>query len=391
MITFLKKHTLYFIYSIIFAFILIGLWETSQGRHLGKVFLFFTSLTIFYFSLDRFLINIEFKPISWIPTIHPKYLIFASVFLLIGHYIQLGYIPIIRAINLKDANEIAWVRTNILSNSSSFFNYSSSILIKALIPFILLYSAIKNQKLTFILLSLIFSFYAFSLMQKSFIVTIFIPSIIYSIYKKNFFTLIYSCLIVLTTVFTIGYISNPHLKFANQEQKPVLTELKDTNKGNESSIYLLFQGLKKRVIITPGEMVSKWFDNIPEKKPFIGVDGYRIIAKIRNHKHIEYSKELYPIISKKYYDRGLRGTVNSASFMYEYANFGNIGLVISGLFLAIIFVIVESLFSNFLELKIALNFYPVIILSSSALTTLLFSGGWLIVLLLFFIFPIQKH
>ena len=75
-------------------------------------------------------------------------------------------------------------------------------------------------------------------------------------------------------------------------------------------------------------MVSQWFQKIPKNKPFLHENGYGFICKIKGIKHVEYSKVLYPIIRPKYAARGLKGSVNTASFMYEYSNFGNTGLVL---------------------------------------------------------------
>ena len=81
---------------------------------------------------------------------------------------------------------------------------------------------------------------------------------------------------------------------------------------------------------------------------------------------------MYPKHEKKV----LKGNVNVASFMYEYANFGIYGLILSGAFLGLLFVSIEKIFVNNLTLKLAINLIPVLILSSQAITTLLFSGGW---------------
>ena len=88
---------------------------------------------------------------------------------------------------------------------------------------------------------------------------------------------------------------------------------------------------------------------------------------------------MYPKHAKK----GLKGNVNVASFMYEYANFGVYGLILSGVFLGLLFVSIEKIFVNNITLKLAINLIPVLILSSQAITTLLFSGGWGLSILLY--------
>ena len=93
--------------------------------------------------------------------------------------------------------------------------------------------------------------------------------------------------------------------------------------------------------------------------------------------------ELYPIIYPEFAKRGFSGTVNVASFMYDYVNFGVFGFLLSAVSIALIFNIVEFVFkSNFVAL-FSLNAFYVLMLSSSSLSTLLFSGGWGLIIVLF--------
>lgn len=392
MTTFLKQHTLFSLYLFIFLVLTFGVFVTSGEQHFDKLILYFISFVLFYILFFKTIAKIKFKVFNFKPLVKPNYLILVSILLIGGHFIQLGNIPILKAITIDNANDIAWIRTNIDKDTSLFFNYSSSLLIRAILPFVMLFVIAKQKVKLFIVLSLVYSFYAFALMQKSFIVTIFIPSIIYLIFNKKMILIAYSFTLVIFTVLTIGYVANPHLNPIKKKEAAVKSKNQiSLNKNKKSSIRLLFGGLVKRVSVTPGEIVSKWFETVPEKVPYAGLDGYRFIAKLRGRTHLEYSKELYPIISKKYYDRGLRGSVNTASFVYEYANFGYLGLVLSAFFLALILVSVELLFKNDFVLKVALNFYPIIILSSSAITTLLISGGWIITLVLYYQMPIKLN
>lgn len=153
-----------------------------------------------------------------------------------------------------------------------------------------------------------------------------------------------------------------------------------------SKLSVLIYGLQRRIMITPGKIVSAWFEHIPKDKPFLYGEGYRIIAKIKGKEHRSYASELYPLVNPKYAKQGFKGTVNTASFMYEYANFGTWGLVLSGFILAFIFVFIEQFFVDDLILKLSLNLYPLLFLTSTAITTLMFSGGWSFVIVFYYIF-----
>jgi hypothetical protein len=299
----------------------------------------------------------------------------------------MGYIPVLKALQLNDVDEIAWVRTNIYTDSKAFFNYTSSFFIRAFLPFTLLILLFQKRMKTFFILSLIFGFYGFALMQKSFILTIMLPSLIYSLFHRKLTPSTFSFLLIVFVIFSLGYVANPKLNpIKKNQQKELKIVEENQSKKNRSSIRTLYLGIKNRLLVVPGKMVSKWFENVPSQLPYLGFSGYRVIAKAKGEKHHDYGKELYPIISKKFYDRGLKGTVNVASFMYEYAYFGWKGLVLSGIFLAVLFSFIEFVFKGNLPIKLAMNTYSVLMLSSSSLTISLFSGGWAFLIILYYLF-----
>ena len=84
---------------------------------------------------------------------------------------------------------------------------------------------------------------------------------------------------------------------------------------------------------------------------------------------------LYDIIYSDYAQAGIHGTVNGAFFIYDYANFGKMGLLFSGLIIAILLFIISLIHSNNPIQSASLISYYIFMLSSSALSTLLYSGG----------------
>jgi hypothetical protein len=270
-------------------------------------------------------------------------------------------------------------------------NYASSFTIKALLPFFLLYFYIKKKKMFFLLLFLIGSFYAFSLMQKSHIIAIIIPLLVYLLLERKWLLVIANMAYIVLVVGIMVYITNPDLA-----EKPIPlednTELSDAleeevkRRDPESPILRIAYGLYERTMLVPGEIVSKWFRVIPEKRPFLNGNGYRIVAKLKGEAFVNYTADLYPLVRPSFAKRGLKGNVNVASFMYEYSNFGAIGLVLSGILLAFVFFVIEKIFAARSKLNMSINAFPVLILSSGALNTLLFSGGWGLSILLFLLF-----
>jgi len=235
------------------------------------------------------------------------------------------------------------------------------------------------------------------LMQKSFIITLLLPALIYVIFNKKYLFTIKYIILIIGIIFSLSIIANPDEEDIQSNTNIDEQEINQLDSNNvlientseESKFYKLYRiyiGLKNRVIVVPGEIVSEWFEAVPSEKPFLNGLGYRFVAKLRGKEHVNYSDDLYPIIRPQYAERGLTGTVNTASFMYDYVNFGKIGLIISGFILSILFLFIESIFKSEFVFKLSLNLFHILILSSTALTTTLFSGGWFILIFLFFVF-----
>jgi hypothetical protein len=112
--------------------------------------------------------------------------------------------------------------------------------------------------------------------------------------------------------------------------------------------------------------------------------SFYVITEIR--KYIDYSKELYPILKPNYAKKGLSGTVNVASFVREYSNFGYLGLFLGGAIIALVLVFIDKIFLGYENFYYSINLFPIFLFSSSSILTILFSGGWFVFILLFFIF-----
>ncbi len=390
---FLKAHTLFSIYTVVFIILLNGVIETSGSKYVFNMFLFFIPFVFFYFGFTYFMKNKKFKVFSSlknIPNLLPdySYLILTGicVFLVVGHLIHIGGSPGAKGLTMMDTKGIVELRRNITSEASSLWNYLSSFNIKAILPFSLLLLAFKKKKILFSILITLGAFYAFSLMQKSYILTVLFPVILLCLFYKKYLQSIGLLLICSIVIISLVYIQNPQMRGGVDNVTKIEVALENRVDSDDPYFIRVLLGLKHRILVVPGEMVAKWFHHIPKNKPFLYGDGYSFICGIKGIEHVEYSKVMYPIIRPKYAKKGLIGSVNSASFMYEYSNFGTIGLILSGLLLAFLLFIIESIFSDNVLLKTSLNLFPIFMLSSGALTTALFSGGWGLIIILYYIF-----
>ena len=391
--TFFKTHTLFSIYSVVFIILLNGVIETSGSKYVFNMFLFFIPLVLFYFGFTYFAKNKKFKVFSSLNNITNllpdySYLILTGicVFLVVGHLIHIGGSPGAKGLEVMDTKGIVELRRNITSEASSLWNYLSSFNIKAILPFSLLLLAFKKKKLLFGILIAIGALYAFSLMQKSYILTVLFPIILLTLFYKKYLQSIGLFLICGIVIISLVYIQNPQMRGGVDNVTKIEISLKDRVDSDHPYFIRVLLGLKHRILVVPGEMVAKWFQEIPKNKPFLYENGYGFICKIKGIKHIEYSKVLYPIIRPKYAEKGLKGSVNTASFMYEYSNFGRTGLILSALLLGFLLCFIELIFGSNMLLKTSLNLFPIFMLSSGALTTALFSGGWGLIIILYYIF-----
>jgi hypothetical protein len=393
----LSTHTILLLYFLVFCLLLNGIVSSTGGKHIDEMLLFFGVLVVSYvcFFIISKKINLDVNKIGFLNKIQLGKMAFItlpiiSICFILIHFIYLGGSPALDSLNHFLVSEVAGIRRSITSDSHGIINYMASFNLKAIIPFSLLFLLIKNKKRLYWILYVLACFYAFSLMQKSYIITLSIPIIIYALARRKYLLIGKYIIVITGIIVSLVFVANPQFRGGTNDSVSIVEDVPVKTEVNPPPyIIRVFRGLSKRVLFVPGKTVGDWFENIPSKKPFLNGTGYRFYAKLSGKEYHNYAQELYPILYPKHVEKGFHGNVNVASFMYDYSNFGKSGLVLAGIILALIFVFIESLFENNILLKICLNAFPIFMLSSSALTILLFSGGWGLMIILFFLF--KKH
>lgn len=386
----INQHPLFAIYLSMFFLLCIGVITYSGFSFLHYLGMFlFTFLITYLFFMNRiknknlFIENIQyFTNFFFKIDVLGYILISITIFFSIAHIVSLNHIPIISAFKCHSSDTISIIRNSISENKHFLWNYGSSFVIKAFFPFFILYLYVKGKKLLFTIFLTIGLIYTISLISKSPVVTIVFPVLIYALLKKRFFHFIIFSLIVFISIASIVLITNPSLRGIEDESHKTVQVI-DSPKG---SFIAGVNGIFKRTVLTPGEVVTIWFDMIPSKRPFLYGSGYRFIAPLKNVKFINYSTVLYSDIYPENIQKGINGSLNTASFMEDYSNFGIWGLIMSGIILGILFSLLQNVFLNKGALSISINIYPILLLSSTSLTTLLFSGGWGFLVILYLIF-----
>lgn len=386
------RNNLFFVYLIVLLFLFLGVFIDSGAKFLIYLFCYSAIFILTYILLNRFftvnhqpaIIPKGLKNIISQKNIHVFTVTTFSVtaLFIVFHFIYLNDIPTVSALLSHNSFDIYKMRNAVSENSSTLVNYLSSFVLKTIIPFMVLYFFAQRRWFLFSIVLFVSAFYCLSLIAKSFLVTAFIPVLFYAFFTRKYLAFAGFLVLIVVGLIFLVYVSNPALRGGDTNTISFSAPAQEEG-GN--GVVRSIRGLSDRVFITPGKIVSGWFRIIPEKKPFLQGCGYRFMAPLLHCEYHEYSSELYPELFPEKTALGYHGSVNVASFMYDYSNFGWVGIIFSAVLMAIIFVLLNLVFAGNDLLKFCINIYYVLVLSSSALSTLLFSGGWGLMVLLFFI------
>lgn len=413
--THFEKHYLFGLYAIVASGILIGLIEGFDLIFSAKVVLFYMIPLFLFYALFQWFFakkNIEdslsltFSKFSLGNRFSEKQILVSLaifiVLVLILHIIYLKGLPGFEALMEFKQRKLVYIRRGVTTKLPIWFKYLYSFTIRAFIPMCILLAYKGRDKKIFYFMCFIAFVYGVNGMQKGHFLTFFGPTLILMLFEKKFkratalFSFIFFSLVLLV------FISNPGLKYTVMKHfidvkmpKDVSAEviLDDSGEGGAGIVKAnkkAVNSLLLRTFYLPGATVGRWFEVVPQKKPFLKGAGYKWYAKISGKKYHDYGAELYPVIYPNYVKRGFIGRVNVASFMYDYVNFREAGLVMSAFFMSLLISVISLLFYKDFKFMVVLNTMPVLYLSSTNYTTLLFSGGWFLVLIMY-ILIFRKH
>jgi hypothetical protein len=388
MISLIKKnifdHALFWMNIAVFIILLYGLALSFGFQYFDELTFYVVPFAISYYFLHRSKKTINESDFSFIRNektlkiLVDLMILFAIVFQVI-HYILLKHIPIVTAAISTDYYGIAYIRQNIKELDSVFISYGSAFLLKSILPFgiFMLFSYDKKRFWFFTFVSI---FYAVALMQKAFIISIFIPLMMSLLLDRKWIKSILFLIVSFIGIVFIVLVTNPELRPINAAERPAKSRFKSVPSGEIAS------GIGDRIFKLTGKMVGNWFKYIPDTMAFQYGNSYRLVAKVTGKPYVDFSREIYKKTYVKETKMGFEGTATSAFFMYDYSNFGKFGLCIGGVLLALIFKFINKIFGDDVKSKIALNSLSILWLSSAALSTTLLSGGWALTIVLYFIF-----
>ncbi len=366
MINTIKTHIGYFLYQIVLLLIFIGVIKYSGFEYIHYLLIVLISFNLFYWIGDYFLKNkldkINHKVITFFSKINFKnsiyYLFgFSILIILFDIYFNTG-LPGFKIFGVEYLSEVVFLRENIHTNSPSVIKYLSGFNIRTILPFLILYFYITKNHIWLYISLIIGALYSFGMLQKSFIIFMLIPTILYLLLQKKW---LFSA--VLFSVIFINFyviISTATSKINDLTETEEVEIAQDEIKGDIPTPLRVILGIRNRVVYLPGEIVSKWFEYIPEKKPFLYGRGYPVINHFYDEGYIDYNTELYRSFYPEHYEKGVQGSVNAATFMREYSNFGSTGLILSSLMVSVFLLFTKVLFKNYFSLFVSINLFYIL-------------------------------
>lgn len=319
------------------------------------------------------------------------------------HFLYLGQVPVWGGIWSNDYFDIMRIRQSVFFEAPAAFRYLPNIVLKSLFPFLLLYFCVTGRKRAFWIALAIGTFYGVALMNKMFVVILYVPLILYLLFSRRFLVAAGMALIPVAALALLVFVQNPQVRpefwtprgMATASGKPLIVEAPTiaeaiaARKKTQSSSYPVVQFVETiylRIFVVPGQVVAVWFSNIPSRLPFANGCGYRFVAAIRGCEFQFYPSLVHDIENPILVREGVRGTMTAASFMEDYANFGYRGLVLSGVLFALLLAFIARMFSGDWRWALMLNFIPIAMMIELPLSTVLLTGGWAVTLLLYLIF-----
>ncbi|MDH4472348.1 MAG: hypothetical protein QE487_07050 [Fluviicola sp.] len=388
---FLKSNSLFCINILVLLLLLFGLLQTYGTTYLPQIGIYVVAFVGCYFLCRNRFSNWKWSlrensiDRKWMLRSIDTLMIFTVGFQIL-HYYVMGNVPVVKAMLSTDYYHITQIRQDIKAVDSSLINYASSFLLKAIIPFLLflLYSIDKKRFWVYFFVS---AFYALALMQKALIVTILIPLIIHLLLNRKWWRATFFVGSFIAGIVLLVLTTNPALRPAPFDCGACENSAPEKDKDDKRvASTKVADGLYHRVFVTTGEIVGDWFHYIPDSIPYGYGNGYRLGAKFSGNEYMDYASLVYKKIRPMEAEMGFDGTATAAYFMYDYANFGNWGLALAGIYLAVFLVFVNRLFKDDFNNLLSLNVLFLLWLSSARFTSTLVSGGWLLVLVLYWFY-----
>jgi hypothetical protein len=320
------------------------------------------------------------------------------------HYFVFDGFTLLRVLASRDSLDAAMIRQN-TGNIPGWMNYLKAFAMSALFPVGLLLATMLRKR--FLIAAFLFfgMLYAVNLLQKSGPIVIVLPTVLYLVGARRYVRAVILSAGVVCVVVSLGFVANPGIQpafmrnafratmpasisrttpEAGRDAKRAERKVKNVQPPQvRDGLSRLSGGLFNRVVIVPGNVVGLWTNLIPSEIPYGRGCGYRFLAPLLGCEFQNYSLIVYDKKYPEYTSVGIHGSVNAASMMVGFANFGPWGVIPYGILQGIMAIVLYRVFRRDPLLILPVNATYIFFLSSSDLLTTLLSGGWALAVLMF--------
>ena len=319
------------------------------------------------------------------------------------HFLLLGNVPVLEVLTVETDLGASIVRQQGYFGLPGFMRYASDYAVKAIGPALLLIAYYFRSRLFWMVL-VIGVVYTLGLFGRILPIILFLPLLVYLLLLRRWVHLAGAIAMVAALVGAITITSSIALRESTLHSiEKVMPEEKlsgvvrmpktkdplsadplsaDHDWRRTSTLYALYQ----RALVVPGQVIYQWFDYYDEPARREHGCGYRLLASWVGCSYVPVPSKLYAAFYSEQYDQGMRGSLNAASFMTEYANFGPRGLVLSALMAGCLFVAARVIYRNH-PLALPLNLPLIVSVMEGNIVTAINSGaGWLVMTSIFLIF-----
>jgi hypothetical protein len=328
-------------------------------------------------------------------------------FIVTKHFALIGYVPIIEAISGASELDVSIVRQGGYFDLPGFMRYASDYSAKALAPALLLVTYYFRSRLFWVVL-VIGVFYSTGLFARILPIMLLAPLLLLMLTQRRWlhaaavagllcFQLAFATAVATPVIRAAlnlpqiadsassegdegAYVSPGSIKTPENLRPP--PKRPDDDWRRTSILYSFYD----RMVLVPGQVIDQWFQYYAEPEQRESGCGYRVVASVLGCSYVPIPSKLYAAFYQDNAAQGMRGSLNAASFMTEYANFGPAGFLLSALMGGLMFAAVSLIYRDH-PFALPMNLPLIVIAMETSLLTAVNSGsGWLVMTAVFIVF-----
>ena len=360
----------------------VGLIERTGTRYLHWLILY-AAMVVLVFAVSKRLLPTR-EDLVTRPRLKVDVLVKAVLLLLppfaIFHWSRFGGPPAWLAYRAADELATSALRDAPKHEPWVWINYTGLLFISAILPFSIA-AAYHVRHRAFPWLVAMSTIYAVSLLPRSYVVVIFLPLFVLLLVRRKFLHVAALGSFCLACVMGLAWLGDPDKLRHGSDTRTTLPA--DEGIEQRGVVGDALWHIARRVFVTPGWTVADWFTHIPHDIPWCEGAAVRPIALITGKPYVDVATRIYELEYPEEVQRGIHGTVPSAAFMYDYANYGGWGLLLSAVIIGLSFALVQRFSGMTGQWAWCFGLYPALALAATAYTTVLVTHGWLATIVLF--------